>query len=353
MHRYDTASGNTPVLLLPCPAKEVEPDLTPFDAAPRERPTSAPCPQAAQSNAITAIAVPVQVMVVKSADGRGGAQVSGRLAGFCASKHTCFMTAALILNLGFWGLTVSFILAVSDMLGLDGKFDNPVVNIMAFFMVTVYIIHWILIYISPIAAHLNAESIDGLDALEAHVQQLHQTPPRIVMSIVCSHSESSSSTDSDGNSTTISETVVTHRAEQQFQYDDVTDVSAPFVVPLQNDTVRLALTARSSFADAYTAQLFDAEYRVFISTNTRDVDVQHSYRCDVPRLVSTRLVTVRGEQSCALKPVWYYLAAIFCLDGLYGLFFANAASELDYEIVKVIRRRQRAAAQKRRAITTS
>jgi hypothetical protein len=246
-----------------------------FDAAPCERPTSAPCPEAAQSNAITAIAVPAQEMDAKSADGRGGAQVSGRLAGFCASKHTCFMTAALILNLVFWGLTVSFILAVSDMLGLDGKFDNPVVNIMAFFMVTVYIIHWILIYISPIAAHLNAESIDGLDALEAHVQQLHQTPPRIVMSIVCSHSESSSSTDSDGNSTTISETVVTHRAEQQFQYDDVTDVSAPFVVPLQNDTVRLELTARSTFADAYTAQLFDAEYRVFIAKNTRDVDVQH------------------------------------------------------------------------------
>jgi hypothetical protein len=310
-----------------------------FDAAPCERPTSAPYPEAAQSNAVTAIAVPAQEMDAKSTDGRGSAQACGRPAGVCASKHTCFMTAAVILNLVFWGLTVSFILAVSGALGLD-EFDKmAVVMPTALLMVTVYVLHWGLVCGSPIATQLNAESIDGLDALEAHVQELHHAPPKIVMSIVCSHSESSSSTDMDGNSTSTSETVVTHRAEQEFQYDDVTDVSAPLVVQLQEDTVRLELTARSTFADAYTAQLFDEEYAAFIAENTRDVDVRHSYRCVVPGLVSTRLVTVRGEQSSALNPVWYYLAAVFCLDGLYGLFFANAASELDYEIVKAIRRR--------------
>jgi hypothetical protein len=299
-----------------------------FDAAPCERPTSTPYPEAAQSNAVTAIAVPAQEMDAKSADGTGSAQASGRLAGVCASKHTFFTTVTLILNLVFWCLTVSFILGVSGALGLDERFDKFVFcGTIAFFMVSVYLTHWGLVCGGPIAAQLNAESIDGLDALEAHVQQLHQTPPKIVMSIVCSHSNSDS------------ETVVTHRAEQEFPYDEVTDVSAPFVVPLQEDTVRLELTARSTFADAYTAQLFDEEYRVFIADNTVDVDVQHSYRCVVPGLVSTRLVTVRGEQSSALNPMWYYLAAVFCLDGLYGLFFANAASELDYEIVKAIRRR--------------
>jgi hypothetical protein len=307
-----------------------------FDAAPCERPTSAPYPEAAQSNAVTAIAVPAQEMDAKSADGTGSAQASGRLAGVCASKHTCFMTVTLILNLVFWSLTVLFILAVSDV--LDDEFDTAVI-ITAVFTVTVYLIHWGPVCCGPIATQLNSEPIDGLDALEAHVQQLHRTPPMIVMSIVCSHTESRSSTDSEGNSTNTTETVVTHRAQQRFQYDDVTDVSAPFVVPLQEDTVRLELTARSTFADAYTAQLFDEEYGAFIAENTRDVDVQHSYRCVVPGLVSTRLVTVRGERSFALNPMWYYLAAVFCLDGLYGLFFANAASELDYEIVKAIRRR--------------
>jgi hypothetical protein len=68
--------------------------------------------------------------------------------------------------------------------------------------------------------------------------------------------------------------------------------------------------------------------------------VQHSYHCVVPALVSSRLVILRGQQSCVLHSGCYYLAALFCLDGLYGLFFANVASELDYEIVKAVRRRQ-------------
>jgi hypothetical protein len=69
----------------------------------------------------------------------------------------------------------------------------------------------------------------------------------------------------------------------------------------------------------------------------------HSYRCVVPGLVAKRLVTVRGERSSALSPMWYYLAAVFCLDGLYGLFFfANFADELDYGIVNTIRRCHRA-----------
>jgi hypothetical protein len=303
---------------------------------PHSGATSAPYPKAAQSNAITAIAVPAQEMDAKSTDGRGSAQVSGRPAGVCASKHTSVKTVKLIHKLVFWGLTVSFNLAGSGALGLDDEFDKiTVVMITVFCMVPVYILHWGLVCCGPIATQLNSASIDGLDALEAHVEQLHRAPPRIVMSIVCSHSESRSSTRSGPKR----KTVVTHRAEQEFQYDDVTDVSAPFVVPLQEGTLRFDLTARSTFADAYTAQLFDEEYAVFIAENTRDVDVHHSYRCVVPELVAKRLVTVRGEQSSALSPVWYYLAAVFCLDGLYGLFFANAASELDYEIVKAIRRR--------------
>jgi hypothetical protein len=199
--------------------------------------------------------------------------------------------------------------------------------------------HWSFACGTSIAAQLGAESVDSMDSLETYVAQLRVSQPTIVMPVHFYVTQSYSTADADGTTASGSDSVTTHGADQTFHYDDVVDVSAPFAIPPHVHAVRLDVTTRSVFADAHTAELFEAEYSALIAANTRDPDAWHSWRCILPGLVPTRLVVLRGRQSCAMHPVWYYLAAFFCLDGLFGLLFANATTELDYEIVKSIQRR--------------
>jgi hypothetical protein len=288
-------------------------------------PSSAPYPEVTRTH--VAVAVPPR-------QNNDAGRIQGRPAGACASKYSCLLFTAAVIDLIFWGLASMLILDGAGVLELGGLG----LFFISGFLGIAYLIHWGFVCKSPIIA-LDGKPIGGVDALEAYVAQLHATQPFIVMSIVCSHSQSSTTTDADGTTSSSTETVTTHRAEQAFRYDDVVDASAPFVIPLQENIIRLDLGARSVFADAHTAELFEAEYRSFIVENTRDTDVWHSWRCILPGLVPSRLVVVRGRLSCAMHPVWYCLMAFFCLDGLFGLLFANAAGELDYEIVKSIKRR--------------
>jgi hypothetical protein len=100
------------------------------------------------------------------------------------------------------------------------------------------------------------------------------------MSIACSYEESELSMDIDGITTRSDETVVTHCG--RVQYDVATDVSAPFVVPLQDDTVRLELTARPTFADAYTTQQFE------VSTAPSSPRIHRMSTCNTRTTVSCR-----------------------------------------------------------------
>jgi hypothetical protein len=262
-------------------------------------------------------------------------RIQGRPAGACASKHSCLLFTAVVFDLICWGLASILVLDAAGVLELGGLG----LFFVCAFLAIAYLIHWSVAFTGPIAGQLDVEPIEGMDALEAYVGQMHATQPLIVMSISCSHTRSCVTTNADGTTSVGTESVTTHRAQQAFRYDDVVDASAPFVVPLQENNIRLDLGARSVFADAHTAELFEAEYRSFIVENTRDTHVWHSWRCILPGLVPTRLVALRGRQSCAMHRVWYYLMTFFCLDGLFGLLFANATSELDYVIVKSIKRR--------------
>jgi hypothetical protein len=248
------------------------------------------------------------------------------------------LVTAVVVDLIVWVLVAVLVVSAVGGLGLDATHKPLVFMFVGVVTFLLYLVHWGVVCGSSIAAQLGAESVDSMDSLATYVAHLRVTQPTIVVSVHCYVTQSYSTTDANGTTTSSSENVTTHLADQTFQYDDVVDASAPFVIPPQAHAIRLDVTARSVFGDAHTAELFEAEYSALIAANTQDT-VSHYYRCIVPGLVPTRLVVLRGRQSSAMHPVWYYLASFFCLDGLFGLFFASAATELDYVIVKSVQRR--------------
>jgi hypothetical protein len=299
--------------------------------------------------------------------------VGGRSAGVCASKHRGRLLCILFMNALTWGCLIVLILSFIDAFGPsettkkdcsygdDYCYPQTETNTTPMMMkifsgvglgISVLLNWFMMCMRDPILAHLN-NSVDGVTDLQTYVAVLHNAAPRIVMSIVCYHYETRyrtvTVTNSDGTTSTRTESyqeqVVTHSASADFRYAVCVDVSPALTVPMLERTIRLGITSRHTFADPGTAAQFENEYRSFVASNTRDAHQTHGCHCDVPGLKPSQLVSVHAgsgrtadEKSCALQPTWYWLAGLLSLNGLYGVFFANAASEMDYEIVKSVSR---------------
>jgi hypothetical protein len=303
----------------------------------------------------------------------GGA--GGRPAGVCASKHRCRLVCLLVMNACTWGCLIMLIIAsaggfgaseintqycfsdgVSEQCNPESKYNFLPVMIQAASGAGIGVSMLVNLVMmcrgDPILAHLSNDCVDSVVDLQTYVAALHYAVPRIVMSIVCFHYETRSRTvtvnNADGSTSLSTESyqemVVTHSASAEFRYAVCVDVSPTLTVPLLERRIRLDIAPRHTFADPSTAAQFENEYRIFIASNTRDVQQQRSCRCEVPGLKPSQLVRVHAssdtadETSCVLQRKWYLVSALLGLNGLYGVYFANSASEMDYEIVKSISR---------------
>jgi hypothetical protein len=228
----------------------------------------------------------------------------------------------LLIDVLFWVPVIVIALGWSGNLGLEVWEMAILTFFMCVVAVVAYASNWADVCNNVIADHIRVES--SARQLEAHVARLQATRPLIAMSVVCSHQHPDSSVP-----------VVTHRAEQEFHYDDVTDESAPFAFPHHEDSFHLKVTTKAHFVDAFTASRFEDEYRAFIAANTRDEIVESSYRCVVAGLIETQLINER--EGPPVHPAWQITAAFFCMQWLCWLVSVDAGS-VTCEIVKTIRR---------------
>ena len=243
----------------------------------------------------------------------------------------------LFFQISVWGLIIATVILVC----LHDKayiITSPILGVF-------YLVYFILELCSPTSTYLcNKNSDEGMNQ---KMIRFFRTPPQIKFYGECYHFETrtETSTDSDGNTTTrtVTEKVVTHSETYYLPYYSVRDVSGLFYLNcgkalLENKCyIKLQLRQEINFADVISIMDYENEKTSFNNRNIgRDMYYSFYESRYIPGLTPHNLVRIGQKEPCSVNFCFLLLSTFLTFAEFYKAYVNSFCIEQKFKIRKIV-----------------